>query len=179
MDIESSPPPNEDGAAPPGPPPGAAGQPSTSNAAPAAAPAAVPAAAAPAAAPAAVPAAAAPAAPEQTAAEGSSDQQQANGDAEAEADAEQPSQEDMVDAADVDFIPGTVVQFDLDPEDVRNSSNLHFTGIRPAFGGKDGGIRHCEYKPVSTHLQAVVASALQFMISQLMGLNSLWNIALH
>ncbi len=136
MDIESSPPPNEDGAAPPGPPPGAAGQPSTSNAAPAAAPAAVP-------------AAAAPAAPEQTAAEGSSDQQQANGDAEAEADAEQPSQEDMVDAADVDFIPGTVVQFDLDPEDVRNSSNLHFTGIRPAFGGKEGGIRHCEYKPVS------------------------------
>ncbi len=178
MDIESSPPPNEDGAAPPGPPPGAASQPSTSNAPPAAAaPAAAP-AATPAAAPAAVPAAAA-AAPEQTAAEGSSDQQQANGDAEAEADAEQPSQEDMVEAADVDFIPGTVVQFDLDPEDVRNSSNLHFTGIRPAFGGKDGGIRHCEYKPVSTHLQAVVASALQFMISQLMGLNSLWNTALH
>ncbi|KAL0025099.1 hypothetical protein WJX79_009639 [Trebouxia sp. C0005] len=45
---------------------------------------------------------------------------------------------------------GTVVQFDLDPEDVRNSSNLHFTGIRPAFGGKEGGIRHCEYKPGAT-----------------------------
>ncbi|DBA95894.1 TPA: hypothetical protein ACH3X1_001428 [Trebouxia sp. C0004] len=136
MDTESSPSPNKDGASPPGTPPGAAGQPSTSNV--------------PAAAPAAVPAPAAPAAPEQTAAEGSSDQQQANGDAEAEANAEQPSQEDMVDAAAVDFIPGTVVQFDLDPEDVRKSSNLHFTGIRPAFGGKEGGIRHCEYRPGAT-----------------------------
>ena len=65
----------------------------------------------------------------------------------------------------MDFIPGTVVQFDLDPEDVRKSSNLHFTGIRPAFGGKEGGIRHCEYKSVSAHLQAVVAPALQFVIS--------------
>lgn len=143
MDIESSPPPKHDGAAPPGPPPGAAGQPSTSNAPPAAAE--------PAATSTAVPAAAAPAAPEQTAAaEMSSEQQQANGDAEAEANAEQPSQEEVVDAADVDFTPGTVVQFDLDPEDVSKSSNLHFTGIRPAFGGKEGGIRHCEYKPGAT-----------------------------
>ncbi|DBA75921.1 TPA: hypothetical protein ACH3X2_008982 [Trebouxia sp. C0005] len=153
MDIESPPASNKDGAAPHGPPLEAAAQPSTSNTAPAAAaaPAAAPAAAAsPATASTAVPAPAALAAPEQTAAEGSSDQQQANGGAEAEADAEQPSQEDMVDAADVDFTPGTVVQFDLDPEDVRNSSNLHFTGIRPAFGGKEGGIRHCEYKPGAT-----------------------------
>ncbi len=65
----------------------------------------------------------------------------------------------MIDAAAVDFIPGTVVRFDLDPEDVRKSSNLHFTAIRPAFGGKEGGIRHCEYRPVRAHLQAVVVPA--------------------
>ena len=146
MDIEASPPHTHDdgGAAYPGPPSTAADQPSPTPPAATAKPA-----------PAAESAAAEPAAsqpgPSGQAAAGASDQQAASGSAEAEADAEGPSQQDVVDNAAVTFTPGTVVQFDLDPEDASKSSGLDFRAVRPVFGGMEGGVRHCDFRSVSAH----------------------------
>ena len=56
------------------------------------------------------------------------------------------------------FTPGTVLQFDMEADDVTNSTTLDFRAIRPIFGGKEGGVRHCDYQRVShqpiPHVQA-------------------------
>ena len=50
------------------------------------------------------------------------------------------------------FTPGTVLQFDMDADDVTDSTTLDFRAIRPVFGGKEGGVRHCDYQRVSDNL---------------------------
>ena len=128
MDIEASPPHSngDDDAAPPGPPSGAADQPSSTP-----------------------PAATAKLGLSEQTAAGACDQQPAEGSAEAGIDAGGPSQQDMVDNAAMAFTPGTVLQFDLDPEDASKSTTLNYRAVRPAFGGMEGGVRHCECESVS------------------------------
>lgn len=46
------------------------------------------------------------------------------------------------------FTSGTVLRFDMDADDVGDSTTLDFRAIRPVFGGKEGGVRHCEYRRV-------------------------------
>ena len=46
------------------------------------------------------------------------------------------------------FTPGTVLRFDMDADDVADCTTLDFRAIRPVFGGKEGGVRHCEYRRV-------------------------------
>lgn len=46
------------------------------------------------------------------------------------------------------FTSGTVLRFDLDSNDAADSTTLDYRAIRPIFGGKEGGVRHCEYKRV-------------------------------
>ena len=53
------------------------------------------------------------------------------------------------------FEPGTVVQFDLDEGNEEAKTSLNFRGIRPIFGGKDGGVRHCEYRTVSARFASL------------------------
>lgn len=48
--------------------------------------------------------------------------------------------------------PGTIVQFDLDEGSQEERQGLHFRAIRPIFGGKEGGVKHCEFKTVSADL---------------------------
>ena len=47
------------------------------------------------------------------------------------------------------FTSGTVLRFDMDADDVSDSTSLDFRAIRPVFGGKEGGVRHCDYQRVS------------------------------
>lgn len=73
-------------------------------------------------------------------------QQQANGVAAAADGGPEAMQEDNMPS----FASGTVLQFDLDAADVADSTTLDFRAIRPVFGGKEGGVRHCEYRKVSS-----------------------------
>ena len=51
------------------------------------------------------------------------------------------------------FTSGTVLRFDLDSDDATDSTTLDYRAIRPVFGGKEGGVRHCEYKRVCSCCQ--------------------------
>lgn len=53
------------------------------------------------------------------------------------------------------FISGTVLQFDMDAGDVSDSTNLDFRAIRPIFGAKEGGVRHCDYQRVSHNIYPI------------------------
>ena len=72
-------------------------------------------------------------------------QQQADGDA-ASAN---PTADAMQEVNKPFFTSGTVLRFDMDADDVADSTNLDFRAIRPIFGGKEGGVRHCDYQRVS------------------------------
>lgn len=52
----------------------------------------------------------------------------------------------------VHFTSGTVLRFDMDADDVPDSTTLDFRAIRPIFGGREGGIKHCDYRKVGVHL---------------------------
>ena len=50
------------------------------------------------------------------------------------------------------FTSGTVLRFDMDADDVAASTTLDFRAIRPIFGGREGGVKHCDYHNVGVHL---------------------------
>ena len=52
----------------------------------------------------------------------------------------------------VRFTSGTVLRFDMDADDVPDSSTLDYRAIWPIFGGRKGGVKHCDYHRVSVHL---------------------------
>ena len=81
---------------------------------------------------------------EQAAAAADPAQQQQANNAAASAD---PAANAMQDA-NSPFIPGTVLRFDMDAGDVTDRTGLDFRAIRPIFGGKEGGVRHCDYQRV-------------------------------
>lgn len=53
------------------------------------------------------------------------------------------------------FTPGTVLRFNMDADDVTDSTALDFRAIRPIFGGKEGGVRHCDYQRVSDSIHPI------------------------
>ncbi|KAL3153757.1 hypothetical protein ABBQ32_013347 [Trebouxia sp. C0010 RCD-2024] len=78
---------------------------------------------------------------------GASVQQQTNGAADTAGPTANGMQEQHAPLA---FTSGTVLRFDMDADDVGDSTTLDFRAIRPVFGGKEGGVRHCEYRRGST-----------------------------
>ena len=86
--------------------------------------------------------------------QGAAAQPESSDAAAAAADAAGPAQNGMAEGPAVDFVPGTVLQFDLEPDQVADNKSLNFRAIRPVFGGKEGGVRHCQYDHVSSCLSA-------------------------
>ena len=67
------------------------------------------------------------------------------------------------------FEPGTVVQFDLDEGNEEAKTSLNFRGIRPIFGGKDGGVKHCEYRTVCADAGTLLALSWHFKPKEVFG----------
>lgn len=88
---------------------------------------------------------AAAAAEAQQAQAGASTQQQSDGVDTAAGPTADAMQEQSIPPA---FTPGTVLRFDMEADNVADSTTLDFRAIRPVFGGKEGGVRHCEYRRV-------------------------------
>ena len=97
---------------------------------------------------------------------------QANGAAEQNGDAQQGADQNPAEL----FVPGTILQFSLDEGNEEAKGGLNFRGIRPIFGGKDGGVKHCEYRTVSALSQLPRFTLLVYVIQCLL-VSSEWHIS--